>query len=81
MAIDNHPAAVTGLSQAYGFGDEFAAALSAIAIVLTGDPTSATWSIGGSYAPALGLGGLLSNPTGISGSHNSYEADGSPGRV
>lgn len=72
--------AVTGLAQAYGFGNEFAAALSAIAIALTGDPTSGTWSIGGSYVPAL-LGNLLSNPSGISYSHNTYESDASPGRV
>ncbi|KAL8669093.1 MAG: hypothetical protein Q9168_006302 [Polycauliona sp. 1 TL-2023] len=72
--------AVTGLAQAYGFGNEFAAALSAIAIALTGDLTSGTWSIGGSYVPAL-LGNLLSNPEGISNSHNTYETDASPGRV
>ena len=72
--------AVTGLSQAYGIGGEFAAALSAIAIALTGDPTSGTWSIGGSFVPAL-LGSLLSNPSGISNSHSIYESDASPGRV
>lgn len=72
--------AVTGLAQAYGFGNEFAAALSAIAIALTGDPTSGTWSIGGSYVPAI-LGNLLSNPSGISYSHNTYESDASPGHV
>jgi hypothetical protein len=72
--------AVTGLGAAYGFGPEFAAALSAVAIALTGDPTSGTWSIGGSYSPGL-LSGLLSNPEGISYSHNSYESDASPTRV
>lgn len=72
--------AVTGLSDAYSFGPEFAAALSAIAIALTGDPTAGTWSIGGPYPPSL-LGGLLSNPSGISKSHNTYESDASPARV
>jgi hypothetical protein len=75
--------AVAGLKQAYGFGEEFAAALSVIAIALTGDPTGpagGTWSIGGPYTPSL-LGGVLSNPSGISFSHNSYESDASPGRV
>jgi hypothetical protein len=75
--------AVAGLKQAYGFGEQFAAALAAIAIALTGDPTGpagGTWSIGGPYTPSL-LGGLLSNPSGISFSHNTYESDASPGRV
>ncbi|CZR61315.1 uncharacterized protein PAC_11211 [Phialocephala subalpina] len=71
---------ITGLGQAYSFGPEFAAALSVIAIALTGDPTSGTWSIGGPYSPLLGLGGLLSNPEGISFSHNEYESDASPAR-
>jgi hypothetical protein len=72
--------AVDGLGAAYGFGPEFAAALSVVAIALTGDPVGQTWSIGGSYSPSL-LGGLLSNPSGISYSHNSYESDASPTRV
>lgn len=72
--------AVDGLGAAYGFGPEFAAALSAVAIALTGDPVGQTWSIGGSYSPGL-LGGLLSNPSGISYSHNTYESDASPTRV
>lgn len=71
---------MTGLNQAYSFGEEFAAALSVVAIALTGDPTSLTWSIGGPYSPGL-LGGLLSNPEGIAFSHNAYESDASPARV
>ncbi|KAG7005412.1 sister chromatid cohesion protein pds5 [Physcia stellaris] len=73
-------ASVTGLAQAYGLGNDLAAVLSAAAVALTGDPTSGTWSIGGSYVPAL-LGNLLSNPSGISYSHNKYESDASPGRA
>lgn len=80
MLICFFQTAVSGLSEAYSFGDEFAAALSVVAIALTGDPTSLTWSIGGPYQPGL-LGGLLSNPQGISFSHNTYESDASPGRV
>lgn len=72
--------AVSGLAAAYGFGPEFAAALSAIAIALTGDPTTGTWSIGGKYPPGL-LGGLLSTPGGITNSHNTYESDASIARV
>lgn len=66
--------AVNGLAAAYGFGHEFAAALAVIAIALTGDPIGQRWSIGGPFSPALPL---LSNPTGISWSHNTYEADAS----
>lgn len=49
-----------------------------IAIALTGDPVAGTWSIGGPYSGALGL---LSEPEGISFSHNQYESDASPARV
>lgn len=70
---------VSGLSEAYSFGDEFAAALSVIAIALTGDPVAETWSIGGPYTGALG--GLQGTPEGISFSHNAYESDASPARV
>jgi hypothetical protein len=80
LAILTFVLAITGLGQAYSFGPEFAAALAAFAVGITGDPTSLTWSIGGPYTPSL-LGGLLSNPEGISNSHNSYESDASPARV
>lgn len=72
--------AISGLSEAYSFGDEFAAALAVVAIALTGDPITETWSIGGPYSGGL-LSGLLTNPEGISFSHNSYESDASPARV
>jgi hypothetical protein len=74
-----HVEAVTGLSEAYSFGPEFAAPLSVIAIALTGDPVAGTWSIGGPYPAALGR--LLSTPERISLSHNAYESDASPARV
>ncbi|KAF2429338.1 Cloroperoxidase [Tothia fuscella] len=77
--ITNIQQTVDGLSAAYGFGPEFAAGLSVIAIALTGDPLAQTWSIGGGYTGALG--GLLSNPSGISFSHNTYESDASPTRA
>jgi len=59
--------------------------LSGFLTVLGGtiDGDGLSWSIGGpSKAQALpGLtGGLLGQPQGISGSHNKYEADASPGR-
>ncbi|KAH8601004.1 hypothetical protein B0O99DRAFT_681860 [Bisporella sp. PMI_857] len=70
---------ITGLNQAYSFGPEFAAALAAFAVGFTGDPTTTRWSIGGPFSPGL-LGGLLSDPKGISFSHNLYESDASPAR-
>jgi hypothetical protein len=72
--------AIVGLDQAYSFGADFSGPLAIIAIVLTGDLTSLTWSIGQGYKPAL-LGELLSDPEGISFSHNSYESDASIVRV
>jgi hypothetical protein len=72
--------AVIGLGEAYSLGPEFAAALAVTAITLTRDPTAGTWPIGQSYPPEL-LDGQLSNPEGISNSHNEYESDASPGRV
>ncbi|KAF2658637.1 Cloroperoxidase [Lophiostoma macrostomum CBS 122681] len=73
--LPNIQQTVDGLAAAYGLGREFAAALAVIAITLTGDPLSQTWSIGGPFTPLLG--GLLSTPEGISFSHNAYESDAS----
>lgn len=70
---------VTGLSEAYSFGTEFAAVLAVVAILLTGDPIAGTWSIGQPYNGVLD--GLLSEPEGLSFSHNTYESDASPGRA
>ncbi|KAF2729210.1 Cloroperoxidase [Polyplosphaeria fusca] len=66
---------VDGLAAAYGFGQEFAAALAVVAVTLTGDPVGQKWSIGGPFTPVLG--GLTSTPGGISYSHNTYESDAS----
>jgi hypothetical protein len=56
----------------------FGAALVVIAIALTGDPTAGTWSIGGGFSPGIPIvDGLLTNPEGISFSHNTYESDAS----
>lgn len=59
-------------------GIDLGAFLSIYGAVADGDGTK--WSIGG---PAPGVGALLpllGSPTGISGSHNKYEADASPTR-
>jgi len=68
-----------GLRAAYNLGEDISAAISVIAVALTGDPIGMKWSIGGRFPS--GLGGLLSTPSGISYSHNVYEGDGSATRV
>lgn len=55
-------------------GVDLAAFLSAYAVVLTGDPLTLAWSIGGPFGSVLGL---LGQPEGLSGSHNKYEGDSS----
>lgn len=62
-------------------GFDLAVFLSAISVIFVGDPVSTEWSIGG--PPPQGILsqlGLLGRPTGLSGSHNKYESDSSPGR-
>ncbi|KAM3421360.1 hypothetical protein BST61_g1757 [Cercospora zeina] len=63
-----------GLSDLYSMSPELGAALAAIAIAISGDPITGTWSIGAGYNGALGL---LGRPTGIVGTHNRYEGDAS----
>lgn len=68
---------IEGTGTVFGMGVDLAAFLSAYGAVIDGDLTS--WSIGGPTTdlPAIGL---LSQPQGISGSHNKYESDVSPTR-
>lgn len=54
---------------------ELAAALAAIAVLISGDIPSARWSIGGGFPSTLPL--VLSDPKGIVGAHNKYEGDSS----
>ncbi len=54
---------------------DLAAALAAIAILISGDIPTTTWSIGGSFPASLPL--LLGEPQGIVGAHNKYEGDAS----
>ncbi|KAK5940554.1 hypothetical protein PMZ80_006970 [Knufia obscura] len=68
---------VQATNQVFGMGVDLAAFLSTYGAVISGDLTS--WSIGGPPGGSL-LPGLLSQPQGISGSHNKYETDGSPTR-
>jgi hypothetical protein len=74
---------VQATNSVFGMGIDLATFLSVYGAVIDGDLTS--WSIGGP-APSGLLGGtlssigLLSEPQGISGSHNKYESDVSPTR-
>ncbi|KAL0575172.1 hypothetical protein V5O48_006794 [Marasmius crinis-equi] len=60
----------------YGMGKDIGLFLAVYGSLMTGDLLS--FSIGGP-PPSL-LGGLLGRPSGLSGSHNKYETDGSPTR-
>ncbi|KAJ5104591.1 hypothetical protein NUU61_001938 [Penicillium alfredii] len=71
---------VRGLNKLYNLGVDLGAFLAAYAIVIDGDLAGGTWSIGGPQqsdplTPGLG------NGQGLSYSHNSYEGDGSIGRL
>ncbi|KAL1647739.1 hypothetical protein SLS58_002540 [Diplodia intermedia] len=68
---------VEATNQVYGMGVDLATFLSVYGAVMDGDGLH--WSIGG--APdTTDLLNLLTQPQGISGSHNKYETDGSPTR-
>ena len=69
----------TAVQQVYGLAYNFGLPLSLYAVLVDGDPITQTWSIGKAPptvlgSPALGIG------DGLSGSHNKYEGDASPGR-
>jgi hypothetical protein len=66
--------AIEGLGALYAMSAELSGFLAAYAIAFDGDPLTQSWSIGGPP------GGVLSNPQGISWSHNKYEGDTSIGR-
>lgn len=59
-------------------GADLSGFLTVLGSTIDGDGTS--WSIGGPSKHSNTLGGLLGEPQGLSGSHNKYEADASPGR-
>ncbi|SMR43126.1 unnamed protein product [Zymoseptoria tritici ST99CH_1E4] len=63
-----------GLGAAYNMSPELAIFLATYAALISGDPATGTWSIGAGFP---GTVPLLSNPTGIVGTHNRYEGDAS----
>ncbi len=73
----------TNTNTAYGMGLDLGTFLAVYGTAFDGDPLSADpgYSIGGpaTSQEILGLG-LLGSPSGLSGSHNNYEADTSPTR-
>ncbi|TGJ81035.1 hypothetical protein E0Z10_g7716 [Xylaria hypoxylon] len=62
--------------KAFGMGFDLATFLAVYGAIFDGDLTS--YSIGGPALSLLGLGSLLGEPQGLSGSHNKYEGDLSP---
>ncbi|KAG8705498.1 hypothetical protein FRC09_002922 [Ceratobasidium sp. 395] len=71
--------AITATNGVYGMGLDLATFLSAYSVIIDGNPLTLQWSIGGPPG-GLSLPPLLTAPKGLSGSHNKYEADSSPGR-
>jgi len=69
---------IEATNEVFGMGLDLATFLSTYAAVMDGDLTS--WSIGGAPGSSSLLSGLLSQPQGLTGSHNKYETDGSPTR-
>ncbi|KAI1343584.1 hypothetical protein F5Y15DRAFT_412368 [Xylariaceae sp. FL0016] len=67
---------ISGTMEAFGMGLDLATFLAVYGAIFDGDLTS--YSIGGPAPSLLNLGGLLSEPQGLSGSHNKYEGDASP---
>ncbi|KAF8753305.1 Peroxidase, family 2 [Rhizoctonia solani] len=73
--------AIEASNEVFGMGTEIATLLSALGVLLDGNPLTFTWSIGeGGPTGELVLPPLLASPQGLSGSHNKYEGDSSPTR-
>ena len=77
--VTNLVESIGAVNKVFNMGLDFAAFLSAYAVIFDGDPLTLKWSIGGPPPPSLILG-LLFQPTGLSGSHNNYEGDTSIAR-
>ncbi|KAG8796480.1 hypothetical protein FRC12_021113 [Ceratobasidium sp. 428] len=60
-------------------GVDIATTLATLGVVLTGNPETDEFSIGGSPGGDI-MPPLIALPQGLSGSHNKYETDASPGR-
>lgn len=78
------PTIISAVNTAYGMGIDLGTFLAVYGTAFDGDPISLDpgYSIGGpaTSEDILGGLGLLETPSGLSGSHNNYEADTSPTR-
>jgi hypothetical protein len=68
--------AIEGLGAAYHMGADLAGFLAILAVGISGDPLTETWSIGTGFTPVDGV-----TARGIAGTHNKYEGDSSVMRV
>ncbi|KAG8684815.1 hypothetical protein FRC09_015129 [Ceratobasidium sp. 395] len=71
--------AIQACNSVFGMGVDIATTLATLGVVLTGNPETDQFSIGGSPGGDI-VPPLISLPQGLSGSHNKYETDASPGR-
>ncbi|MCJ1235939.1 hypothetical protein MMC14_003914 [Varicellaria rhodocarpa] len=69
----------TATQQVYGLAPNFGIPLTVYATLVDGDVVGETWSIGGPPPPNL-ITPVTGKADGLSGSHNKYESDASPGR-
>ncbi|PVH72679.1 Cloroperoxidase [Cadophora sp. DSE1049] len=78
--VGSHTDFIKGTFDVFGMSADLSGFLTVLGGTIDGD--GLTWSIGGPSKAnsAIGLGGLLGIPQGLSGSHNKYESDASPGR-
>ncbi|KAB8346172.1 hypothetical protein FH972_023218 [Carpinus fangiana] len=78
--VGNHLQFIQGTYEVFGMAPDLSGFLTVLGATIDGDGLS--WSIGGpsKALDPITIGGLLGQPQGISGSHNKYESDVSPGR-
>ncbi|KAG8723127.1 hypothetical protein FRC09_004639 [Ceratobasidium sp. 395] len=71
--------AIQACNSVFGMGVDIATTLATLGVVLTGNPETDEFSIGGSPGGDI-MPPFIVLPQGLSGSHNKYETDASPGR-
>ncbi|CZT08092.1 uncharacterized protein RCO7_09573 [Rhynchosporium graminicola] len=78
--VGTHLDFIRGTYDVFGMAADLSGFLTVLGGAIDGD--GLTWSIGGPSKANSGIaiGGLLGIPQGLSGSHNKYESDASPGR-
>ncbi|KAG9112986.1 hypothetical protein FRC07_007819, partial [Ceratobasidium sp. 392] len=71
--------AIQACNSVFGMGVDIATTLATLGVVLTGNPETDEFSIGESPGGDI-VPPFIALPQGLSGSHNKYETDASPGR-